>query len=102
MGCHRSHGEEQRIARKERGRHQARLGEDDPEEEHVKPGPYQVRQSIHRLGVQVNERIDDLIQEIHHSLRETKRHGLARLVPPRFILFRGPGISPGDRRVWGW
>ena len=35
--------------------HESGLGEDDPEEEHIEPGPNLVGQRVERVGTQVHE-----------------------------------------------
>src|SRR4051794_38990536 len=63
----RADGEQERVARQEGDRDQPGLGEDDQEQDDVQPVTGLVRQRVHGLGAEVDERLDERLQEIHRA-----------------------------------
>src|SRR5688572_1480579 len=73
----RARGEEERVAREDRRHHEARLAEDDDEEEQVRPRAVLLDHLL-EVGVQVQEEVEELLDQVHRGAPSTCFGGRAR------------------------
>src|SRR4030095_9604851 len=91
--------EQQRIARQERGDHQAGFAEDDQEQQHVEPAAHRSGEIV-QMRVEMKEDINCLLDELHQSCSPDVRPPHDPSAAHRESSFLAGVAVSGNRRPW--